>query len=112
MPHKVIFRSEARDEALDAAGYIAQHGSPETALRWYDGLEAAVASLTSMPTRCGYARENESFPGVELRQLVYKSHRLIFTVRGDEVHVLHVRHVARANLEDLSETTPEGRSKD
>lgn len=108
MPHTIVFRSEARDEALNAAGYIAEHGSPGAAQRWYEGLEAAVASLASMPARCGYARENESFRGVELRQLVYKSHRLIFTVRGDEVHVLHVRHVARTNLDDISEITPGG----
>lgn len=107
MPYKIIFRAEARDEALDAAGYIAEHGSPEIALLWYEGLEAAVASLAEMPARCGYARENEAFTGIELRQLVFKSHRLVFTIRGDEVHVLHVRHVARASLDDLKES-PDG----
>lgn len=98
---KVIFRPEARDEALDAADYIAEHGSPEIALQWYEGLEAAIGSLESIPARCGYAREHEAFPGIELRQLVYKSHRLIFTIRENVVHVLHVRHVARANIESL-----------
>lgn len=98
MPYKVIFRAEARDEALDAADYLAEHGSPEIALRWYEGLEAAIASLAEMPARCGYARENEAFAKVELRQMVFKSHWLVFTIRGDEVHVLHVRHVARTNL--------------
>jgi plasmid stabilization system protein ParE len=99
--YKVIFRPEARDEALDAADYIAEHGSPDIALHWYEGLEAAIRSLESMPARCGYAREHEAFPGVELRQLVYKSHRMIFTIRENEVHVLHVRHVAQANLEAM-----------
>lgn len=98
---KVIFRPEARDEALDAAGYIAEQGSAEMASRWYEGLEAAVASLEFMPARCGFAREHEALPGVELRQLVYKSHRPIFTIRENEVHVLHMRHVARADLESL-----------
>lgn len=101
MRYRVTFHAEARDEALDAADYIAQHGSPEIALRWYEGLEAAIGSLESMPARCGFAREREAFPGVELRQLVYHSHRLIFTVRENMVHVLHVRHVARANVESL-----------
>lgn len=101
MAYRVVFRAEARDEALDAADYIAAHSSPEIALGWYEGLEAAIASLSEMPARCGYARENDAFPRIELRQLIFKSHRLIFTVRGDEVHVLHVRHVARANLGNL-----------
>jgi plasmid stabilization system protein ParE len=99
--YKVTFRPEAREEALDAADYIAEHGAPEIALQWYEGLEAAVGSLESMPARCGYAPEHEAFPGIELRQLVYHSHRLIFTIRENEVHVLHVRHVARANVESL-----------
>ena len=101
MKYKVVFRAEARDEAVEAAGYIADQGYPETALRWYDGLEEAIASLASMPARCPHAREHGLIPHVELRQLIFKSHRLIFTIRGDEVHVLHVRHVARENLDVL-----------
>ncbi|MGH7243939.1 MAG: type II toxin-antitoxin system RelE/ParE family toxin [Phycisphaerales bacterium] len=97
MRYKVVFRPEARDEALDAADYIASHGSEEAALRWYEGLVAAVESLETMPARCGYARENGAFAGVELRQLVYKSHRLIFVIRDAKVHVLQVRHVARTD---------------
>jgi plasmid stabilization system protein ParE len=99
--HTVIFRQEARDEAIDAAAYIADNGSSEAALSWYEGLEAAVASLESMPSRCGYARERDAFPNIELRQLIYKSHRLIFAIRGKHVHVLHVRHVAQANIDTM-----------
>ncbi|MBN8597621.1 MAG: type II toxin-antitoxin system RelE/ParE family toxin [Planctomycetes bacterium] len=102
MRYKVLFRPEARDEAIDAADYIGAHGSPEAALRWYDGLEIAIASLETMPARCGLAREHGAFPGVELRQLVYKSHRLIFTIRSTQVHVLHVRHVARENFDEAA----------
>ena len=98
MTHRVIFRSEARDEAVEAAAYIAEQASPEVALRWSESLEGAIASLAEHPHRCALARENDAFPGTELRQLVFKSHRLIFTVRGDEVHVLHIRHVARQAL--------------
>jgi plasmid stabilization system protein ParE len=97
MRYSVIFRPEAREEALAAADYIALSGSPEGALRWYEGLEAAIRSLESMPARCVYAREREAFPGIELRQLMYESHRLIFVIRDREVHVLHVRHAAQAD---------------
>lgn len=98
MRFKVIFRPEARDEALGAADYIAAHGSPDAALTWYEGLCAAIASLEVMPAKCGLAREHAAFPAADLRQLIYASHRLIFTIRGREVHVLHVRHVARDDL--------------
>lgn len=101
MRYTVTFSPEARDEALDAVDYIAAQSSAEVALRWYEGLEAVIASLAEMPAQHGYAREHGSVPGVEPRQVVFKSHRLIFTIRGEEVIVLHIRHVARDNLDAL-----------
>ncbi len=103
MRYAIIFRPKARDEALGAADYIVEQSSPAIALVWYEGLEAAVASLEDLPARCGYAREHNAFPEVELRQLIYKSHRLIFIIRENEVHILHVRHIARSNLEALAD---------
>ena len=98
MKYRVVFRDAARDEAVEAAAYIAEQGYPETAIEWYQALEAASASLSEQPLRCSYARENDAIPGVELRQLVFKSHRIIFTIRNDEVHVLHVRHTRQRLL--------------
>ncbi len=103
MKYQIIFRPEARDEALAAADYIASHGSDHAALGWYEGLEEAIATLAVFPAGYAYAREHGVLPGVELRQLVYKSHRLIFTIRGNEVHVLHVRHVAQASMQRLED---------
>lgn len=60
MRDKVIFRLEAREEAIEAAEFIAREGSPQAALKWYEGLEAAINSLQSMPARCGLAREHEA----------------------------------------------------
>jgi hypothetical protein len=34
----------------------------ETGLRWCQGLEAAIASLNTMPKRGALAQENGSFP--------------------------------------------------
>lgn len=82
--------------------FIAQHGSPQAAARWYEALRAAVESLAFAPRRCGYACEHVAGRTDELRQFIVGSHRLIFTIRGDEVHVLHIRHAARSNIEDVS----------
>lgn len=98
MRYKVVFRREARDEAVEAAAYLLEHAGPVVAERWYQALASALASLSSMPRRCPLAREHEAFPGIELRQLNFMSHRLIFTIRKREVHVLHIRHVAQENL--------------
>ncbi len=100
MRYDVIFRKAAQDEAIDATKYIAHQGYPETAIRWYDGLVAAIESLETVPERCGYANENDYFD-VELRQLIYKPYRIIFTVRDRTVHVLHVRHAAMDDLNTL-----------
>ncbi len=103
MRYRVIFRPIAREQALRAVAFIADRGNPENARRWLVGLEEEIDSLSTMPRRCGLARESAAFPSRELRQLLYKSHRVIFTIRNDEVCVLQIRHVAQDNLESLEE---------
>lgn len=87
---------------MDALEFIAQRADADIALAWYAGLEAALKSLGEVPLRCPLARENSPFPEIELRQLVYKSHRIIFAVQKREVHILHVRHVAQNKLDQLT----------
>ncbi len=82
------------------AKYIAEHASLDMALRWYDGLERTIEKLSTLPARFPLARENGIVPGYELRQVTFKSHRVIYTIRARQVHVLHIRHVARAVLAD------------
>lgn len=101
MRFTVIFRKEARDEALRAAEYIAAQGDPATAARWLAGLEQLVETLQRFPRRFSHAREQEAFPAYELRQVVYHSHRIIYTVTEDTVHILHVRHTAQISMEEL-----------
>lgn len=101
MTFDIVFRAEARQEAIDVARYIAMHSDRDTALRWYKGLEEVVAGLTDMPGRFPYARENDQFSDVELRQIIYESHRIVFTVRGDVVHILHIRHNAQRGVKEL-----------
>ncbi|MBX3403132.1 MAG: type II toxin-antitoxin system RelE/ParE family toxin [Phycisphaeraceae bacterium] len=99
MRYDVILRAKARDEAVEAARYIAEHASLEAALRWYEGFEDTVGALSTMPARFSLARENGAVAGCELRQVIFKSHRVIFTICARQVHILHIRHVARAVLE-------------
>ena len=99
--YRIIFHEEARLEAIEFVRYLSEESSVDTALAWRAGLMSATDSLTEFPHRCPFSRENEAFENIELRQLIYKSHRLIFTVRGNEVHVLHVRHGAQEGLEEL-----------
>lgn len=108
MSHRVIIETRAIRDIDEATGWIAAQ-APEAAERWFDAVENAINSLARFPERCPRAREDGWF-NYELRQLVvgrrHGRHRIIFTIRTDAVHVLHVRHGARpamtkAEIEDL-----------
>jgi plasmid stabilization system protein ParE len=72
---------------------LAEHAG-EQGLNWYAGLNKAIDTLGEIPTRCPRAPENATSRR-EIRHLLYgnKPHiyRILFTIRDDEVIVLHVR---------------------
>ncbi|HLL48217.1 MAG TPA: type II toxin-antitoxin system RelE/ParE family toxin [Longimicrobiaceae bacterium] len=96
MRFSVLIQPPAEDDAEAAYLYI-QERAPQAAEAWLDGLLAAIETLSTMPERCALAPENDAF-AEEIRQLLYRSHRVLFTVRGAEVHILHIRHVAQDRL--------------
>jgi plasmid stabilization system protein ParE len=74
--------------------------------QWFRGLMNAVATLQESPRRCALALEHKLFPE-EVRQLLYgrgkAAFRVLFTVRGDIVYILLVRHASQSplTLDDL-----------
>jgi plasmid stabilization system protein ParE len=96
----VKFRVEvsppAVEDAIGAWRFIADD-SPAAADRWYHGLMQAIDSLDTHPRRCRRARESAEFD-VEVRQLIYGSHRVLFSIQEDRVLVLHIRHTARRDF--------------
>src|SRR5689334_19706499 len=66
--------------------------------RWFGALRTAIASLSDVPSRCPLAPENRD-ASVEVRQLLYGRrphiYRVLFTIEGDVVRVLHIRHARR-----------------
>jgi hypothetical protein len=65
------------------------------------GNQEAVYSLRELPERCPLAPENKEFP-FEVRQLLYgrgsHRYRILFTVEGETVVILHMRHGRRQHL--------------
>jgi hypothetical protein len=61
-----------------------------------------METLTYQPSRCPLAAENPKFP-FEIRELLYgkrkNKHRIIFTMRNDDVVVLYDHHGACKELE-------------
>jgi toxin ParE1/3/4 len=97
MKYKLIIQPSALADLDDAYRWIAEH-SPASAARLFNGFVAALTSLETMPERCEMAAESR-YVGVKVRQLLYGrrggTYRVLYTVRGREVHVLHIRHAAR-----------------
>lgn len=103
------YRVEPTDKALVDAGeayfWISQQ-SEGAALRWYEELLKAFRSLEKNPFRCPLAPENAFFEE-EIRQLIYGKYRILFTVKGETVFVLRVRHSAREYLRPEDEEDAE-----
>lgn len=96
MNYNVIIFPSAQKDIDQAYRWIVKH-SPHTAAMWHSDLTEAIASLESFPYRCPLAREDPFFKD-ELRQLLCGKYRIVFTVKDEEVHILHVRHTARRTV--------------
>jgi plasmid stabilization system protein ParE len=59
----------AKQDARDILSWLRSQEAGEAGLRWFQGMQKAIASLSKMPTRCGLAPENKNIP-FEVRQLL------------------------------------------
>lgn len=101
-------RVSAPAEAEIGSAYLYIHqDSPMSAAKWRLGLFEAAESLRTFPERCGFAPENGPFE-FEIRQFIYGSYRMLFTVRDDVVVILHVRHGARERMNPEEIVPPDG----
>lgn len=98
--HQIILQPEAYD-GMEAAYTYIEEQSPDRAHQWANGLIEAINSLETFPGRCPIAPESEHF-SQEIRQLLYGRgsgiYRVLFTIVGDAVSVLHIRHGAQDTL--------------
>jgi plasmid stabilization system protein ParE len=100
LKYRVEVTRNAEREAREAFEWLAAR-TPQHAPRWFDGLISAFDSLSRFPNRCPRAREADDVKE-DVRQFLYGKrrgiYRILFTVRGDVVYVLHVRHGARERM--------------
>jgi plasmid stabilization system protein ParE len=98
MTYRVETSVRAEHDGNAILEWLNAQGAGGAGRRWFLALEDAIASLGEFPERCPLAPENREFP-FEVRQLLYgkKPHvyRILFTVEGDLVRVLHLRHSRR-----------------
>lgn len=102
MAFHVDVSDETQNNADQILDWLISSGAGEAGLRWFRRLEAAIQSLSHFPQRCSLAPENHRF-SFEVRQLLYgrKPHiyRILFTIEGETVYVLQIRHGRRQYVE-------------
>lgn len=100
MTFRVIVEPRAEQDLVAAYVRAAEH-APDTAARWFNRFHDALKSLAEHPRRCTIAPESQAV-GLEVRQLLFgrkqssSCWRALFTILGEDVHVLHIR---RATME-------------
>ena len=106
MAFLVEIAPRAYDDLDEIAGYIKRNGSFDQAQEWFNGVIAAIASLSRMPNRCPIAAESEEI-GQVVRLLLYgkrnRKYKIYYSVRqatssSGTIQVFHVRHWARRAL--------------
>ena len=102
MTYRVTILPLAKRQLFEQALWWSENRSAEQAFRWLEGFEKALESLADHPERWGVARENDAFD-VVIRELHYglrnrATHRAVFEIRGDEVLVYSIRHLAQRDL--------------
>ncbi len=100
MSFQVIFRPRARADIAAAVAWLARSSSAAAA-RWRSGLFRIVEKLETNPALYSAADEAADV-GVDLRELLYGRrrivYRILFTITGQTVNVLRVRHAAQDRL--------------
>lgn len=98
--YRLIIQPPALDDLDEAYQWIREQ-APEAAVRWFNGFVEALNTLTTFPDRCGRAPENDAVEA-EVSQLLYGRrsgvYRALFTITGQDVRVLHIRHAARQTM--------------
>ena len=91
-----VTRRTQRD--IDRAYAWYEKRSPQGAVAWHRDIFAALERLETLPERGPIAEEESEAFGVEVRQLLCREHRILFTVERKTVFVLTVRHSKRKPL--------------
>lgn len=88
--YKVILHPDAESDVESSFKWGCRMWGEENAKLWVLKLRRAIRKqLTSLPLACPLAPESEQL-GVSIRHLIVGRYRILFTVRGTAVTILHV----------------------
>lgn len=89
--YRVIIEEPAQADVEDSYAWGLRVWGKRQAQPWARALrDATLKQLATVPTSFPLAPESEEFRE-EIRQMVVGPYRVLFTIQGKTVHVLHVR---------------------
>jgi plasmid stabilization system protein ParE len=89
--HVVIFEASAQADVRESFEWGCRTWGKREAQQWARHLRTAIfEQLGVVPKAFPLAPENDEF-AAEIRQMTVGRYRVLFTIKGREVHVLHVR---------------------
>ncbi len=94
MPYQIILEENAKEDIRKVVRWIAVNAEEDPFAKsaaWFTALQDALDSLSELSFRCPCAPENK-FLVEEIRHLLFQKYRVVYTVSGNTVHVLHIRH--------------------
>jgi plasmid stabilization system protein ParE len=97
MAYRVEITPEAEADLDEGYRYIARD-SQSRALRWWQRFYDVAERLALFPEAYTFSPENDSVP-FEVRQKLFGNYRILFTIDGERVVILRIRHAARLPLQ-------------
>ncbi len=90
MKYRIVFEVSAAHDLDRSYEWGSKEWGKTQARKWHSEILRAIRTLAEFPERHPLAPENDEFDE-EIRQLVYGRYRVLFTIRGDKVALLHCR---------------------
>lgn len=101
--YEIVFAPSAQEDLENIASWLSEN-APHKLEEWLLAMRADVETLTLLPERCPLAPENGLWGNEELRQHLFQDYpskyRVIFTIEGEQVRILNIRHGARRFLHE------------
>lgn len=89
--YEVIFEDSAQENVRESYDWGCRAWGKQQAQEWVRQLRTAVfKQLGVVPKAFPLAPENDEF-SEEIRQMIVGRYRVLFTMKGRKVHVLHLR---------------------
>ena len=89
--YAVVFEESAQADVRESYNWGCRAWSKREAQQWVRQLRTAVSKqLAVVPKAFPPAPEDDEF-SEEIRQMIADRYRVLFTIKGRKVHVLHLR---------------------